>query len=179
MAEIDTPYINIQTDFGFKQLFGLEKNKRVLIRFLNILFDGKIIVNDVIYHDKEIIPSESEGKRIIYDVYCTVPTRKSESPFFPENQKNNDGVEDEGEDHFILEMQNVYVQPFEERIVFYASRMIAGQGKAGWNYELSPVFAIAVTDFNFAHMTPKLIRDVMLVDRESMNFCSKEEWRWK
>lgn len=58
--------------------------------------------------------------------------------------------------------------PFEERIVFYASKMIAGQGKAGWGYELEPVFAIAVTDFNFSHLSPKLVRDVMLVDRESM-----------
>ena len=46
--------------------------------------------------------------------------------------------------------------------------MIVGQGKAGWDYELAPVFAIAVTDFNFNHMSPKLVRDVMLVDRESM-----------
>lgn len=168
MSEISTPYINIQTDFGFKQVFGQEINKPVLIRFLNILFEGRISVRDVIYHDKEIIPSESAGKRIIYDVYCTVPARKSESPFFPQYQKNDDVDDDASEYHFILEMQNVYVQPFEERIVFYASKMISGQGRAGWDYELAPVFVIAVTDFNFSHMSAKLVRDVMLVDRDSM-----------
>lgn len=168
MEEIKTPFLNIQTDFGFKQVFGQVKNKKALIRFLNILFAGKFVVTDVIYHDKEIIPSEEEGKRIIYDVYCTMPIKKSESIYFPISQKEDSEGEKDSEHHFILEMQNIYIQPFEERLVFYASKMIAGQGKAGWDYELAPVFAIAVTDFNFNHMSPKLIRDVMLVDRESM-----------
>lgn len=70
--------------------------------------------------------------------------------------------------HFILEMQNIYTPPFEERITFYACKMVAGQGKAGWEYNLDPVFAVAVTDFDFSHMSPKLVHDVMLVDRENM-----------
>ncbi|MDE7419764.1 MAG: Rpn family recombination-promoting nuclease/putative transposase [Muribaculaceae bacterium] len=168
MEDIKTPYLNIQTDFGFKQVFGQVKNKKALIRFLNILFAGKLTVTDVIYHDKEIIPSEEEGKRIIYDVYCTMPMKKSDSSYFPVSQKDGADGEKDSEHHFILEMQNIYIQPFEERLVFYASKMIVGQGKAGWDYELAPVFAIAVTDFNFNHMSPKLMRDVMLVDRESM-----------
>ena len=168
MEEIKTPYINIQTDFGFKEVFGQVKNKRVLIRFLNVLFSGKLTVKDVVYHDKEILPSEEKGKRIVYDVYCTINTSKMESPFFPIDQRSGNEEKDKSEHHFILEMQNIYIQPFEERLVFYASKMIAGQGKAGWDYELAPVFAIAVTDFNFNHMSPKLVRDVMLVDRESM-----------
>ena len=64
-------------------------------------------------------------------------------------------------------MQNLYTPPFEERIVFYASKMVAGQGKAGWDYELEPVFAVAITDFNFNHLPPKLVRDIMLIDRET------------
>lgn len=48
-------FMNLMTDFGFKRLFGTEKFKHILIRFLNILFkeDG-IQVGDVIYHDKEV-----------------------------------------------------------------------------------------------------------------------------
>ncbi|MDE6562497.1 MAG: Rpn family recombination-promoting nuclease/putative transposase [Muribaculaceae bacterium] len=62
--------------------------------------------------------------------------------------------------------------------------MVAGQGKAGWNYEIEPVFAVAVTDFNFGHLSPKLIRDVMLTDKDSgevltdkvhIFFCSLKE----
>lgn len=71
MAEINTTFINVQTDFGFKHVFGSEKHKYVLIQFLNALFEEKLIVNDVTYHNKEIISSEEKGKRIVYDVYCT------------------------------------------------------------------------------------------------------------
>lgn len=167
-VEINTEYINLQTDFGFKHVFGNIRNKRALIRFLNALFEGKLSVTDVTYHDKEILPSEQAGKRIVYDVYCTSPVRRADSPYFPARQIPP-GHGDTGTDHhFILELQNIYTPPFEERIVFYASKMISGQGKAGWDYELEPVFAVAVTDFNFSHMSARLVRDVMLVDRESM-----------
>lgn len=165
--EIMTEYINLQTDFGFKQAFGNEANKGALIRFLNALFEGHLTVRDVTFHDKEILPSDPDGKRIVYDVYCTSPVRRSDSPYYTALQAKH-GNENKFEDHhIILEMQNIYTPPFEERIVFYASKMVAGQGKSGWDYELEPVFAVAVTDFNFSHMSPKLVRDVMLVDRES------------
>lgn len=167
-VEINTEYINIQTDFGFKHVFGDLRNKPALIRFLNALFDGKLTVTDVTYHDKEILPSEQEGKRIVYDVYCTSHIRRADSPYFPDRQIPPEDKDSGTAHHFILEMQNIYTPPFEERIVFYASKMIAGQGKAGWNYELEPVFAVAVTDFNFSHLSPRLVRDVMLVDRDTM-----------
>lgn len=167
MVEIKTPYLNLQTDFGFKQVFGNKDNKQALIRFLNILFDGKLTVKDVTFHDKEVLPSEQDGKRIIYDVYCTSNILRSESPFYIGQQAHGDKKNATDDHHFILEMQNIYTPPFEERIVFYASRMVAGQGHSGWDYELEPVFAVAVTDFNLSHLSPKLVRDVMLVDRES------------
>lgn len=90
MAKNSTPYLNLQTDFGFKYVFGSERNKNVMIRFLNALFSGKLVVNDIIYHDKEILPSEERGKRIVYDVYCTALSAKNESFFFPSSQKNGE-----------------------------------------------------------------------------------------
>lgn len=166
MVEIKTQYINLQTDFGFKRVFGEEKNKKALIRFLNILFEGKLTVTDVVYHDKEILPTEPAGKRIVYDVYCTSLQSSSDSKFFSGFDKIRE-ADNQHSHHFILEMQNLYNPPFEERIVFYATKAIAGQGKAGWDYFLDPVFAIAITDFNFPHLKPKLLRDVALMDRES------------
>ena len=46
-TEIKTEYINIQTVFGVKHVFGNIKNKTALVRFLNALFDGKLTVTDV------------------------------------------------------------------------------------------------------------------------------------
>ncbi|MBD5359015.1 MAG: Rpn family recombination-promoting nuclease/putative transposase [Bacteroides sp.] len=168
MADIKTPYLNLQTDFGFKFVFGSLHNKRALVRFLNALFQGKLTVTDVTYHDKEILPPEKGGKRIVYDVYCTSSVKRSDSPFLTAYQAKDDKGGLQTDHHFILEMQNIYTPPFEERITFYASRMVSAQGKAGWDYTLEPVFAVAVTDFNFSHMSNKLVRDVMLVDRDTM-----------
>ncbi len=61
-------FMNLMTDFAFKRLFGSPKRKRLLIRFLNILFaDENLKVEDVTYLDKEILPSDENGKRIVYD----------------------------------------------------------------------------------------------------------------
>lgn len=167
MAENTTPFLNLQTDFAFKRLFGSLSNKGILIRFLNALFEGKLTVTDVVYHDKEILPSKEKGKRLIYDVYCTTDIRRADSPFFTAQQLKDKKGDTDNEHHFILEMQNSYIPPFEERMTYYAAKMVAEQGKSGWNYELDPVIAIAVTDFNLGEMSKKLVRDVMLLDRES------------
>lgn len=45
-------YINHYTDFGFEWLFGTEKNKAILI-FLNALFDGMEVVEDLEYRQNE------------------------------------------------------------------------------------------------------------------------------
>jgi hypothetical protein len=45
---IKEKYIDPFTDFGFKRIFGTEKNKRFLISFLNVI-----------------------DRKAIFDVYCT------------------------------------------------------------------------------------------------------------
>lgn len=71
------------------------------------------------------------------------------------------------EHHFIVEMQNAYAPPFEERMVYYASKAISGQGKTGWSYDLDPVIAIAVIDFDLGRMKGRLVQDVVLAEKNS------------
>ncbi|MDE6299411.1 MAG: Rpn family recombination-promoting nuclease/putative transposase, partial [Muribaculaceae bacterium] len=179
--QIKTEFINLQTDFGFKHVFGSLKHKHLLIRFLNALFKDVLTVRDVTYHDKEILPSEEKGKRIVYDVYCTSKFKRNENLLFPKNQISSDNGKGEIDYHFILEMQNIYTPPFEERMTYYVFQMVSQQGKIGWDYTLEPVFGIAVIDFNLGKLEPKLIRNVMLTDTDSgehltekvqMIFCS-------
>lgn len=139
-----TTFINVRTDFGFKRLFGTPKNKHILIRFLNALLGNEITVTDVVYHDKEILPSSEKGKRIIYDVYCTSVN--------------------EGRHHFILEMQNFFEPPFADRVLYYTAKAISGQGKRGWNYDLSPVITIVFTDFDFGKMKKALVHEMQVAD---------------
>lgn len=105
-----TIFINLQTDYGFKRVFGSPKYKTVVIKFLNALLGDSIKVTDVVYHDKEQLGTDSDGKRIIYDIYCT-----------SQNEEH----------HFILEMQNEYEQPFEDRVLYYTAKLLASQGTRG------------------------------------------------
>lgn len=139
--------MNLMSDFAFKRIFGSKERKHLLIRFLNIIFEkDNLHVNDLEFHDKEILPPSVLGKQIIYDVYCTL---------------NGE------EEHIILEMQRAYHELFESRTVYYAAKAIASQGMRGWNYDLKPVYSIFVLDFFFSHMTRSQLHDVRLLDVES------------
>lgn len=144
MAEDSGIFMNLMTDFAFKHLYGTEEHKQILIRFLNILFskDG-IHVRDVVYHVKEVLPDDGEGKRIVYDVYCS----------------NKDGLE-----HFILEMQQIYHPLFEDRATYYTSKAIATQLRKGGKYNLNPVYSIFFVNFQFKHLTDRNLHDVRLMD---------------
>lgn len=71
---IDTTFISLVTDFGFKRIFGSEKRKHLLIRFLNALLGDGITVTDVKFLQTEKLPEHMDGKRIIYDVSFLTPT---------------------------------------------------------------------------------------------------------
>lgn len=166
-----TTFMNIRTDYGFKKLYGQPQNKNLLIRLLNAVFGDCITITDVVYHDKEVLPGAPDGKRIIYDIYCTSkvddysePINRRDCEFL--NFINGDKSESR-EHHFILEMQNEYEPPLENRVLYYTSKPIADQGKAGWNYKLDPVVTILVTNFDFKHMSKKLKREIAMTDIET------------
>lgn len=69
-----TQFINPYTDFGFKWLFGTEKNKALLIDFLNAMFDGMEHVEDLEYRQHEHIGAGAADRHIIFDVYCVTST---------------------------------------------------------------------------------------------------------
>lgn len=147
------PFINIKSDYGFKWMFGSPERKSVLIRFLNAIFKRAgldIIVEDVAYHDKEILPPEPDGKRIVYDIFCSSP---------------------KGE-RFIVEMQNVYEPMFSNRVIFYTSKAISEQGEKGWDYMLKPVFSIVVSNFNIPRTPKSLFHNVVLFDKETSTIYS-------
>lgn len=62
-------------------------------------------------------------------------------------------------------MQNVYTPPFEDRMTYYIAKMVAEQGKVGWNYDLDPVILIGITDFDFPHLTKQAIQEFEFRER--------------
>ena len=115
-------FINPFTDFGFKRIFGQEDHKRILIGFLNALFEGEFVVKDLVYRDKEQLGEVRQDRTVIYDIYCTL---------------------DDGS-HVIVEMQNKREVNFADRALYYASMSIVSQGKKGgeWNYQCAPVIGV-------------------------------------
>ena len=121
-------YINPYTDFGFKKLFGTPLNKDLLISFLNSLFEGKEVIQDLTYLNGENLGNSYGDRRAIFDVYC----------------------ENEQGETFIVEMQKAEQQFFKDRSVFYSTFPIQNQGKKGiWDFKLKGVYTVGILDFVF------------------------------
>ena len=138
-------FINPFTDFGFKKIFGEEYNKDLLIDFLNSILNLASPIVDVTYGSQEKLPATIEDRKSIVDIYC----------------ESQDGSK------FIVEMQKTKQLYFKDRSLLYASFPIIQQAKKGkWNYKLSPVYVIAVLDFEYEDESNynKYIHDVRLFD---------------
>ncbi|GAA4827953.1 Rpn family recombination-promoting nuclease/putative transposase [Algivirga pacifica] len=133
-------YINPFTDYGFKLLFGTERNKDLLIDFLNALLrEEEGLITDITYLNKEQKGKNKESRTSVYDIYC-------------ENQRG---------ERFIVEIQKAKQDHFKDRMVYYSTFPIQEQAKKGdWNYELKAIYSIAILDFRLPQSDP-LDRDII------------------
>lgn len=137
--------MNLRNDVAFKILFGTPAHADILMRLLNSIFTGEKAITKVEFKNKEVLPPDKNGKRMVYDVFCT-------------NQKN---------EYFILEMQNMYEPYFENRALLYALKGLTEQVKKGGKYYLDPVYAIFFTNFDFEHLKEGIVHDFGLLDRNT------------
>ena len=138
-------FIKLRSDYGFKRAFGSPEHAEVLKKFLNALFEGKMVVTDISFQNKEILPPDSNGKRIIYDAYCTTSD----------------------DYHFVVEMQQEQSELFGKRMVFYISSCIFRQGEIGGSYKFDPVYLIVITDFDMRPFERRLVNEVLLMERNT------------
>lgn len=138
-------FLKLRSDYGFKRAFASEENKEVLKKFLNALFEGKMVVTDVTFQNKEILPPDKNGKRIYYDAYCTTSTNH----------------------HFVVEMQRKQSKDFGQRMVFYISSCVFRQGESGKSYRFNPVYLIVITDFDMRPLERRLVNEVVLMERNT------------
>ncbi len=152
-------YINPLTDFGFKKLFGTESNKALLIDFLNTILPQKI--KDLTYTSNEKLGRTQVDRKAVFDLHCT----------------------GEYGERFVVEMQKAKQDFFKDRSVFYASFPIQDQAVKGeWDYELKPVYLVAVLNFAFEETktdsqllhTVQLKRDDGAVFYEKLKFIYLE-----
>ncbi|MDE6754916.1 MAG: Rpn family recombination-promoting nuclease/putative transposase [Muribaculaceae bacterium] len=138
-------FLKLSSDYGFKHTFCTPQNAVVLKNFLNALFEGKMVITDVTFQDKEVLPPDENGKRIVYDAYCTTETGY----------------------HFVVEMQKEQSPLFGKRMVFYVSSCIFRQGEKGGSYKFEPVYLIVITNFNMKPFERRLVNEVVLMERNT------------
>lgn len=134
-----TTFAYMLNDFMFKRAFG---NREIMMEFLNM------VIPDVGIVDIEYIPTEHFGetekdRKAIFDLMCRT----------------------ESGEEIIVEMQNAEQKFFRDRAILYTTNPIAKQGreyrermlglpdeeKGAWNYELKPVYIVAILNFHFGH----------------------------
>ena len=123
---IKEKYIDPFTDFGFKQIFGNENHKNILIGFLNDLLDIEDKIVSIEYRNLEQLGLNIVDRKAVFDIYCT-------------DKKNN---------NFIVELQRGKQKYFRDRSLYYTSFPIQEQSKRGdWDYCLNKIFFVGILEF--------------------------------
>jgi len=125
-ALLDAVYVNPLTDFGFALVFAQDKNKDLLIHFLNAILGREEQITDI-----EFLPTNQFGyvereRKAVFDIFCK---------------------KEKGE-RFIVEMQRAEQKYFRDRSLFYSAYPILKQAPKGeWDFNLKAVYTIAILDF--------------------------------
>ena len=141
-------YLDPKNDVAFKRIFGTEKNKDILIHFLNDMItfkeNGRIVSVTFIKTNQD--PETVAKKTSIVDILC----------------------KDEKGNHYIVEMQVAKEKGFEKRAQYYASKAYLSQANAGGAYhDLKEVIFLAIADFVMFPQKPAYKSDHVILDKES------------
>lgn len=121
-------FLDPKNDVAFKKIFGTEKNKDILIGFLNdmILFKEEKPIVEVSFLKTIQDPEISSKKTSVVDILCT----------------------DQAQNTYVVEMQVASHKGFEKRAQYYAAKAYSGQMNSGGRYEnLKEVIFIAIANF--------------------------------
>ncbi|WP_339047307.1 Rpn family recombination-promoting nuclease/putative transposase [Candidatus Mesenet endosymbiont of Phosphuga atrata] len=120
-------FLDARNDIAFKRIFGTEKNKDILIHFLNDIlgFTGLGAILEVEFLTTVLDPEIASKKQSIVDILC----------------KDSQGL------RYIVEMQFTKTKGFEKRAQYYAAKAYSGQADQGDEYHnLKEIIFIAVAD---------------------------------
>jgi predicted transposase/invertase (TIGR01784 family) len=121
-------FLDPKNDVAFKKIFGTEKNKDILIHFLNdmIEFGEEVHIQDVTFLKTVQDPEIRAKKTSIVDILC----------------------KDERGNRYIVEMQVAKEKGFEKRAQYYASKAYASQMNKNEEFHtLKAVIFVAIADF--------------------------------
>ncbi|WP_168464252.1 Rpn family recombination-promoting nuclease/putative transposase [Wolbachia endosymbiont of Ctenocephalides felis wCfeT] len=124
-----TKFLDPKCDLTFKRIFGSEKNKSILIHFLNDIlgFTAESKIQEVEFLSTIMDPEIASDKQSIVDILC----------------------KDSANNRFIIEMQVARDKGFEKRAQLYAARAYSRQLDRSGNYvDLQKVYFIAIANCN-------------------------------
>src|SRR3989338_9119218 len=143
-----TKYLDPKNDIAFKKIFGTEKNKEILIHFLNdmITFKENSPIISVTFLKTSQDPETALKKTSIVDILC----------------------KDEKGNQYIVDMQVAKEKGFEKRAQYYASKAYISQANAGEAYhDLKEVIFLAISDFEMFPNKAAYKSDHVILDKES------------
>lgn len=139
-------YLDPKNDVAFKRIFGTEKHKDILIRFINDIlgFTGSSAIKNVTFLSPVQDPEIASKKQSILDVLC----------------KDENGVQ------YIIEMQVCHTQGFEKRAQYYAAKAYCRQADRGGPYaNLKEVIFIAIANIVLFPNKKEYKSDHIILDR--------------
>ncbi len=119
-------FLNIQTDYAFKKVFGSRESKNILKGFLNAILELPLPIEDLSIEDPYNVPKLIGMKESAVDVKATL--------------SDNSIV--------IIEMQILNHDGFESRILYNTAKNYANQLDRSDRYSLlNPVIALTIVNF--------------------------------
>ena len=123
---IVSKFLDPRNDLAFKKIFGSEKNKDILIHFINDILERPKPVKEVTFLKTAQDPEIASLRTSIVDVMC----------------------KDEDNNRFIIEMQLSREPGFDRRALYYAAKAYCSQRTENKKYEdLKDVYFLAITNF--------------------------------
>jgi predicted transposase/invertase (TIGR01784 family) len=141
-------FLDPKNDVAFKKIFGSEKNKNILIHFLNDMLTFKDCgrIKDVTFLKNTQDPETAAKKTSIVDILC----------------------KDEKGNIYIVEMRVAKEKGFEKRAQYYASKAYISQAHVGGKYQdLKEVIFLAISDFVIFPNKNSYKSDHVILDKTS------------
>lgn len=137
-----------KNDVAFRRIFGSEKNKDILIQFLNDMLVVSSPITDVVFLKTVQDPEIAAKKTSVVDVLC----------------------KDQADNSYVVEMQVAKEKGFEKRAIYYASKAYAAQLNVQGKYHtLKDVIFLAITNFVMFKDKEAYKSDHVILDKESFS----------
>ena len=142
-------FLDPKNDVAFKKIFGTEKNRDILIHFLNdvLTFKEHGHIVEVSFLKTIQDPETAAKKTSIVDILC----------------------KDQNGNTYIVEMQVAKEKGFEKRAQYYASKAYVSQANAGGEYHnLKEIIFLAISDFIMFPCKKVYKSEHVILDKESL-----------